>query len=49
VKSFNATLSIVVFQKWTVAAIYQNSKNDSSQTGYNFSTNQYGLQLSGRF
>ena len=49
VKSFNATLSVVVFKKWSVAAIYQSSKDDSNQIGYHSSTTQYGIELRGRF
>ncbi len=52
--SFNATLSVKLFQRWTLAAIYQRSKNISERAGlaltnFNFATTQYGLQLSARF
>lgn len=52
--SFNATLSVQIFQHWTVGAIYQRSKNDSEHSGiplpnYSFTTTQYGVELSGRF
>ena len=49
VKSFNSTLSVLVFKHWTVAAIYQSSKDTSNQTGFSFSTNQYGLELRAKF
>ena len=52
--SFNSTLSVQVFQHWTLGAIYQRSKNASEQASlalarFSFNTTQYGLELSGRF
>ena len=49
VTSFNATLSVVVFKKWTLSAIYQSSKDASNLAGFDFSTTQYGVELRGRF
>lgn len=53
-KIFNSSLSIQLFQRWTLAAIYHRSKNESKTastipTNFNFTTTQYGLELSGRF
>ena len=52
--TFNSTLSIQLFQHWTLSAIYSRSKNDSSLAttngaNFNFTTTQYGLQLSAKF
>lgn len=52
--SFNSSLSIQLFRIWTLAAVYQRSKNISERAGlaltnFNFSTTQYGLQLGARF
>jgi hypothetical protein len=48
-QAFNSTLSVLVLKHWTVAAIYQTSKNTSNQTGFRFSTTQYGLELRAKF
>ena len=52
--SFNSSLSVQLFKHWTLAAIYQKSKNMADKTGvtianYSFSTTQYGLELNARF
>lgn len=49
--SFNTSLGVKVLKYWTLAAIYQSTKNSSAgaQAGFGFSTDQYGVELTGAF
>ena len=49
INSFNARLTTQLFQRLTVAAVYQSSKNNSSLEAFTFSSNQYGLELGFRY
>ena len=46
---FNARLTVQFLQRLTFAATFQKSRNDSSQSGFSFSSKQYGFELSGRY
>jgi hypothetical protein len=43
--SINASLTCVFLKHGTMAATYQHSADTSSQTGFGYSSNQYGFQL----
>ena len=46
---FNARLTVQFLQRLTFAATFQKSKNDSSQSGFSFTSKQYGFELSCRY
>jgi hypothetical protein len=49
VKSFSSALSVQLFKYWTLAATYHSAKNDSNLADFHYSSNQYGLELNGRY
>ncbi len=49
IDSFGGRLSTSIGIHWTVAAVYQNSQNSSSSTGFNVDSNQYGFEINCRY
>lgn len=47
--SFNVRLSTLFFERATVAVLYQNTHNDSNESGFGFSSSQIGVELSYQF
>jgi hypothetical protein len=49
IDSFGARLTTSFGPHWTVAAVYQDSKNDSSSTGFSVDSHQYGFEINCRY
>lgn len=49
VDSLNARLSVVLFGRLSVAASYNENKNQSNDTRFNFSSKQYGVEFGIRY
>lgn len=47
--SINASVSAAIRRHLTASLIYQNTHNNSSAVGYEFSSHQYGIELSYRY
>jgi hypothetical protein len=49
VRSFGASLSVLLYQRINLAVVFQSSENKSDQAGLSYSTSQYGLEMGVRF